>query len=186
MADTVALTPLLRCRTRVHHEMRSLVLMLIAVLALPAAAAAQSTSTVDRSRHLWATVNICDTKRNPDTLGVRASMPGSGRRGEVMYMRFRAQYRSPVEGTWQNFAAAGTDSGWVRVGSALYRARQSGWSFPFTLRANQRFELRGVVRFEWRRRGRVVRRAVKRTTAGHRTAISDPAGFSAATCAMKG
>jgi hypothetical protein len=155
--------------------------MLLAALALPAAASAQ---TVDKSRHLWATVNICDTSKNPDTLGIRASMPGSGKSTERMYMRFRAQYLVGEE--WRAFRSSGTDSGWVRVGSARFKARQSGWSFPFKLREGQRYELRGVVRFEWRRGRKVVRRAIKRTTAGHGTAFSDPKGYSSATCRIAG
>jgi hypothetical protein len=157
------------------------VLTLLALLVLPAPAAAAE-RTIDKSRHLWATVNICDTRANPDTLGIRASMPGSGRRTERMYMRFRAQFFSRAENRWRDFSSAGTDSGWVRVGSARFKARQSGWSFPFRLKEGQRYELRGVVRFEWRRGTRVVRKAVKRTTAGHGTAFSDPRGYSSATC----
>jgi hypothetical protein len=157
---------------------RFIVPILLAALVLPAAASAQ---TVDKSRHLWATVNICDTKRNPDRLGLRASMPGSGRRSEVMYMRFRAQYRA-ADGAWRYLTSASTDSGWQRVGSARYKARQSGWNFDFDLKAGQRYVLRGVVRYEWRRDGDVVRRSIKRTTAGHGTAFSDPTGYSTATC----
>jgi len=157
-------------------------LVLILLLALAAPAAAQKPRTIDKSRHLWATVNICDTERRPDTLGIRASMPGSGRRKERMYMRFRAQYFDTTNNRWANFRSEGTDSGWVAVGSARYKARQSGWIFPFTLREGQSYELRGVVRFEWRRGRRVVRKAVESTTSGHRTAISEPRGFSAATC----
>jgi hypothetical protein len=39
---------------------------------------------------LWATVNVCDTERSPDAMGVRASMPGNGK-PQVMFMRFTAQ-----------------------------------------------------------------------------------------------
>lgn len=164
-----------------------IVLILLVGLAAPSAAAAQQPRTIDKSRHLWATVNICDTARHPDTMGVRASMPGSGKRRERMYMRFRAQYFSTTDNTWKNFSSKALDSGWQRVGSARYKARQSGWTFPrLNLRAGQRYELRGVVRFQWRRGKRVVRKAVKSTTRGHRTAVSEPRGFSAATCRISG
>jgi hypothetical protein len=153
--------------------------MLLGALALPAAASAQ---TVDKSRHLWATVNTCDTRKNPDTLGIRASMPGSGKAEERMYMRFRAQYFSEADNRWHNFTTRATDSGWQRVGSARFKARQSGWNFQFRPRKGQSFELRGAVRFEWRRGSKVVRRASKRTTAGHGTAVSDPKGYSSGTC----
>ena len=143
-------------------------------------------ATVEKSRHLWATVNICDTAQSPDTIGVRASMPGSGKKGERMYMRFRVQFFSKVDNKWHNFLAKGTDSGFVAVGSARYRARQSGWTFPFTLEPGQEYELRGAVSFQWRRGDKVVRRAAKRTSEGHRTAVAEPKGYSAATCVIKG
>ncbi len=158
-----------------------LVLILLLALAAPSTASAQK--TVDKSRYLWSTVNICDTDRHPDTMGVRASMPGSGSRRERMYMRFRAQYFSTSENVWKNFTSKALDSGWQPVGSARYRARQSGWTFPkLNLRPDQSYELRGVVRFEWRRGSRVVRKAVKSTTRGHRTSVAEPKGYSAATC----
>jgi hypothetical protein len=158
-------------------------LIFLALLLTPATAQAQ---TVNQSRHLWATVNICDTPSSPDTLGVRASMPGSAKKGERMFMRFRVQHFSTVDNLWHNFLAPGTDSGFVMVGSASYKARQSGWTFPFTLRPGQTHEVRGVVNYEWRRGGKVVRRAAKRTTKGHKTALSEPKGYSAATCVLKG
>jgi hypothetical protein len=161
-------------------------LPLTCLLALSACVPAQA-RTIDKSRHLWATVNICDTKRSPDTVGVRASMPGSGRKGERMFMRFRVQFFSEEDNRWHNFASReGTDSGWIAVGSARFKARQSGFSFPFSLEQGQRYEVRGVTRFEWRRGKRVVRRATKRTTKGHRTALSDPKGYSSATCVLRG
>ena len=153
------------------------------ILLVPSTAHAE---TVDKSRHLWATVNICDTPGNPDTIGVRAQMPGSGKSNERMYMRFRVQFFSQVDQKWHNFLADGTQSGWVSVGSARYKARQSGWSFPFELEPGQEFELRGTVSFQWRRGTKVVRRAAKRTSSGHKTALSDPEGYSAATCTLKG
>jgi hypothetical protein len=158
-------------------------LLFLLILLVPSTAHAE---TVDRSRHLWATVNICDTAKSPDTIGVRASMPGSGKAGERMYMRFRAQFFSQVDQKWHNFIAEGTDSGFVSVGSAKYKARQSGWTFPFKLQPGQEFTLRGAVSFEWRRGDKVVRRAAKRTSKGHTTALSDPKGYSVATCVIKG
>jgi hypothetical protein len=162
--------------------MRRLIL-LTALLALPATAEA---ATVDKSRHLWATVNICDSPQSPDTLGIRASMPGSGKKGERMWMKFKVQYKSPTDGLWHNFVSDGTDSGYVPVGAAKYKARQSGWTFPFTLDPGQSYELRGVVNFQWRKGKKVVRRAVKRTSSGHRTSVAEPKRYSAATCVLSG
>ena len=155
------------------------------LILLVAAPAAPAQGTIDRSRHLWSTVNICDTQRHPDTFGVRASMPGSGRRKERMFMRFRAQYRAE-DGTWRAFTSTGTNSGFVLVGSGRFKARQSGWTFPFQPEVGQRFELRGVVNYEWRRGDKRVRRATKATTTGHHVTVADPEGYSAATCEIVG
>src|SRR3712207_8748457 len=112
-------TPLLRGTIAFHHTatlraVRRPALLAIVLAVLPVASA--GAADFQKSRHLWATVNVCDTERNPDTLGIRASMPGSGRRRESMWMRFRAQYYSEGEGLWHNFVAKGADSGPVRVG----------------------------------------------------------------------
>ena len=162
--------------------------VLLAVLLVPAAAAhARSKApTVDDNPRLWATVNICDTEKSPDTIGIRASMPGSGKTGERMYMRFRVQYLSTADQAWHNFQAPGADSGFQPVGAAKYRTRQSGWTFPFELQPGQSYELRGVVNFEWRKGKTVKRKAVKRTTKGHKTSLADPKGYSAASCVLKG
>ena len=159
-----------------------LLIVLLLVL-LPAPAHAQR--TIDKSRHLWSTVNICDTEKSPNTIGLRASIPGSGRRRERMFMRFRVQYMG-VDGLWKEFTTASTTSQWRDVGSARYKARQSGFSFPFEPDPGQRFQLRGVVNFQWRRGGKVVRRATKATTTGHNVTFADPEGYSAATCEIVG
>ena len=167
---------------------RSLVVaVLTALLAAPSAGAVKHRPrSIYRSPLLWATVNVCDTPGNPDTIGIRGSIPGSGVRGETMFLRFQVQYFSRSEQRWHNIAQ-GADSGWVPVGAATYRSRQAGWSFRFSPPANGSSDLlRGAVTFAWRRGDNVVRRARKRTTGGHASAAgADPPGYSAATCAIK-
>ena len=160
--------------------------VLIALIVLALAPATAGAQTADRSARLWATVNICDTAKNPDTLGVYASMPGSGKRGERMFMRFRAQYFSLRDELWHNFLSRGNDSGWVAVGSATSVATRSGWKFTFAPRSGQRYRLRGKVNFEWRRGDKVVRREVRRTRGGHPSSVGDPRRYSAATCEIAG
>ena len=157
------------------------------LLGVVAAAPAQA-ADFQKSRHLWATVNVCDTERHPDTLGVRASMQGSGRKGESMWMRFRVQFFDLDEQRWHNFTSSdGTDSGYIRIGRhARYKARQSGFLFPFMPEVGDRYLLRGAVEFQWRKGGRVVRNARETTTKGHRTALADPRNYSAATCEIVG
>jgi hypothetical protein len=162
-------------------------LPLVTVLLAVAAATPARAADFQKSRHLWATVNVCDTERNPNTLGIRASMPGSRRRGETMWMRFRVQYFSHTEQIWHNFLSDGTDSGYVRVGRhARYKARQSGFLFPFNPEIGDRYLLRGAVEFQWRKRGRVMRNARELTTAGHNVTVADPDGYSEATCEIVG
>lgn len=135
--------------------------------------------TVLKSRLLWATVNACSPPGHHNTVGVRGSMPGDGQASEQMYMRFRVQYRR--YGRWINVPRS--ISKWVGVGGAHVLTRQSGRSFQLTPTMGSSFLLRGNVEFQWRRGARVVRHAVVRTTAGHRsTAGADPPGYSAATC----
>ena len=162
-------------------------LLLLAGALLALAAAPAGAADFQKSRHLWATVNVCDTERNPDTLGIRASMPGSKRKGETMWMRFRVQYFSHTEQMWHNFLAEGTDSGYVKVGRhARYKARQSGYMFPFTPLVGDRYLLRGAVEFQWRKRGRVMRNARELTSAGRAVTVADPEGWSEATCEIVG
>jgi hypothetical protein len=159
---------------------------LIALL-LASCAAARATpagaADADHGR-LWVTVNVCDTAAFPDTIGIRASMPGTGSRRDDMFMRFGAQYYDPVGKRWHNLSRGG-DSGFVAVGSGRYRSRQAGHLFRFAPPSGRQYQLRGVVTFEWRRDGRVRRRERLLSSAGHRSSAgADPAGYSAAVCVV--
>ena len=155
--------------------LRAACLAAVASLAAPAAAAARQ-ADVDR---LWATVNVCDTAKHPNEVGIRASMPGLPR-GTGRRMRFRVQWRDGL--TWRY--VTGADSGWRALKRAQGRAIESGWSFEFEP-PSKPITFRGVVRFRWMRDGRVVGRAVEITETGHRsTAGADPDGYSAATCSI--
>jgi hypothetical protein len=143
------------------------------IVALMAAAPASAAS------NLWATVNVCDTPANPGKVGLRASMPGKPR-GTRRWMRFRLQYQDGDR--WRYVKNA--DSAWRTLSKARGRRVESGWTFSFGA-LDQATTFRGVVRFQWRRGDRVVRRAHRITEAGHvSTAGADPAGYSAATCSI--
>jgi hypothetical protein len=141
-------------------------------------------------KHLWATVNVCDTPRSPDKLGVRARMPGDGTK-ERMYMRFTAQLKSGKR--WNDNSGR---SGWVHVGSAQFLYQEQGYTFDFRgkLKKGQRFRARGLVQFQWRaRRGKgntarwvVVRREHRFTAGGHPTKYSQPRNYSQDTCLLRG
>ncbi len=158
-------------------------LLAAACVAVPAAADARQKESW--SDLLWATVNVCDTTDHPDTVGIRASMPGSGVAKERMFIRFQLQYLRTSDNTWHNIGSGG-DSGFIMVGSGRFKARQTGRNFTVQPPATGVFTLRGAVTYEWRKDGEVVRRARKRTKGGHpRTTGADPATFSAATCDVK-
>lgn len=136
-----------------------------------------------RSPQLWATVDVCNAPDQPNTLGIRGSMPSDGHRRDAMLMRFRAQYLNAATHRWTDLPK-GADSGFVPVGSAS-SARQAGRSFQLAPAAGRTVTLRGAVTFQWRRRGHVVHSVTRPTTAGHKSlAGADPAGFSAAACTL--
>jgi hypothetical protein len=144
-------------------------------LLAPGAAAARPAGA-DR---LWATVNVCDTTKHANEVGIRASMPGTPR-GTGRRMRFRVQWRDGDR--WRY--VTGADSGWRKLSRSRGRAIESGWSFEFAP-PSKPITFRGVVRFRWLRDGRVVGRALEITETGHRsTAGADPEDYSAATCSM--
>jgi hypothetical protein len=163
----------------------AIVLAAAGLVTATAHAAGSAAPTVDQSPLLWATINICDTTKHPDTIGIRASMPGSGKAKERMYMRFQVQYWRASTKKWVPTDAT-VDSGFQSVGSAKYRRRESGWNFSITPPpAGQTYRLRGIVSYEWRVGKKVVRKAQKRTRSGHGgTFGADPKGASAAECVI--
>ena len=163
-----------------------ILLLLGLLLAAPAGAAVRSDREIKRSKDLWATVNVCDTPARPNIIGIRGSMPGSGRL-ETLQMRFQVHYLDRAgDGKWHNLES-GADSGWVRVGTARNRPLESGYSFTFAPPAGGGVStLRGAVTFRWRRKNRTVRRFRELTEVGHRsTRGADPPNFSAATCDLR-
>ena len=145
--------------------------LIFAVLA-PSAAGAKDVAP-------WATVNVCDSAKRPDAIGIRASMPGVPK-GTRMAMRFRVQFKTG-DG-WQD--VKGAASRWQPVGVARGSAIESGWSFTFA-HPSSPVTLRGMVQLRWRKGGAVVRQIELPTEAGHRSSAgADPADYSAATCTL--
>ena len=157
----------------------------IPLLALALALILAPTATAAPKDHLWATVNVCDTAGSPDTIGIRARMPGDGTRRR-MYMRFRTQFYSQDDFSW-HYVSQGGSSPWVLAGSARFAFKETGYEFEFDPpRAGQSYLLRGVVEFQWRRGSRVIKRKRKFTEEGHRTRGADPKNYSAARCRIVG
>jgi hypothetical protein len=111
---------------------------------------------------LWATVNICDTARAPDSMGIRASMPGN-LSDQHMFMRFTAEYWSRANAAWTPVSGSGT-SPWVHAGPADHGRRQAGWTFAFSAPPeNVTFTMRARVEFQWRaKEARVTGRSGRR------------------------
>lgn len=153
-------------------------------MAAPAAARPAATPT-PKPKPPWATVNVCDTQKHPDQFGVRGSMAGLGTRRTHLYMRIQVQFQLG-DGTWRDLKTSG-DSGWLDAGKTTLRRRQVGQTFTITppTQGTGAYVLRARVAFEWRRGSKVLKHASAYTTAGHHDAEDgDPAGYSAATCAI--
>ena len=157
-------------------------------LAATAPAKAGTPSASERallhSHELWATIDVCGPADQPNTVGIRGSMPGDKHASDRMYMSFRLQYMSASK-QWVNLAS-GASSDFVAVGSGA-SARQGGTSFELMKPAAGKaaVTLRGVVDFEWRRGKTIVVSGAEPTAAGHKSlAGADPANYSAATCVI--
>jgi hypothetical protein len=137
-----------------------------------------------RSRELWATIDVCNPAKEPDTVGIRGSMPGDGHEKDAMYMRFQLEYLDTKSNVW-SVPTHGADSGYVSVGAAK-AGRQGGSSFQLGApKSGPGYTMRGIVTFQWRRAGRVVHQTTRTTSAGHpNVARADPPGYSAAECTI--
>ncbi len=137
-----------------------------------------------QSRQLWATIDVCNPPDQPDTVGIRGSMPGNGQSRATMYMRFRLQYLNVATKRFVDLAKM-TAPRFVAVGPAK-SALQDGRSFQLVpVPGRPAFTLRGVVTFQWRRGSTVLESVSRPTTGGHHSVTgADPPGFSAATCSI--
>jgi hypothetical protein len=157
----------------------------IAPIVLVAAFAPAAVHSLPHSRELWATVDVCNPKDQPNTIGIRGSMPGDGHPKDLMYMRFRVQYLDAAKKEWLNLSKGG-DSGMLKLGSSAL-TRQGGFSVELApVAGTPSFTLRGYITYQWRRGATVLQSATRLTTSGHTSlAGADPRGFSAATCKLK-
>jgi hypothetical protein len=137
-----------------------------------------------QSRDLWATLNVCGPKDQPNTIGIRGSMPSDGHEKDVMYMRFIVQSLDATTKQWTDLGK-NADSGFVAVGSAK-SIRQAGRSFELVpASGGPPAMLRGVVDFQWRRGNAIVGSVSRVTSTEHKSlAGADPEGYSAATCSL--
>jgi hypothetical protein len=170
--------------TRILGGLLALLLAALAVSGSSLGARSAPVQGAKTVKNLWSTVNICDTTKHPDKLGIRARMPGNGK-PQKMWMRFIAQYMK--NGSWTVVKKGGT-SPWREAGSAQFKYQETGWTFSFdTLAPGEGYSMRGLVKFQWRQHGKVLRATHAYTTKHHHNAGGgDPKGFSDATCFMSG
>jgi hypothetical protein len=167
-----------------------LALAVAAVVTTGALAGGESPTlhTASAPKNQWATINICDTAKYPDRLGIRARMPARDR-GVKMKMRFFAEYMK--NGAWVPVPKVGggtTMSDWIVVGRGEHKWEEDGRTFRISgLKPGDQFTMRGLVKFQWRRHGKIVKSAHAYTSSGHHQHdYGDPKGYSAATCSMSG
>jgi hypothetical protein len=98
-------------------------------------------------------------------------------------MRIRVQWLDVGASEWK-FLRSGGDSGWKRIGVGRQLA-QGGTTFAFRPPSAGRWLLlRGVVDFQWRKRGRMTKTARTTTLAGHADPRDPQLSYSNKGCAM--
>ena len=141
----------------------------------------RAVATAERSRALWATVNICSSRRDPDSLGIRGQMPTLGFPA-TLEMRIQVNYWSPAGKRFVAIHSA-TAMKTLALGQQAGGLQQDGAIFPFSAHAGR---LNATITFTWTRAGKVLGRVARRTTAGHPTAnYGSPPHYSAAQCTIK-
>jgi hypothetical protein len=139
---------------------------------------ATAVARVERSRKLWATVNICNTTSHPYVVGIRGQMPALGF-NSLLTMDIELRYWSVTEKRYKPLPHSRQT---ISLGTKRIGLHQSGLSFQFDPHAGT---LAGTVRFEWRLKRRSIGRTTRQTSAAHPDADQgDPAHFSAGKCAI--
>jgi hypothetical protein len=137
---------------------------------------AAAISHAEHSRSLWATVNICNTKRYPMTLGVRGQMPDLG---FPAWLSMQIQVNFYSKRT-RRFVPVPKGGMLVRLGRSSHGLQQGGGTFAFNPHTGL---LNARVKFIWRRSGKLLGQTTRRTTAGHPGAdFGNPPRFSAKQC----
>jgi hypothetical protein len=136
---------------------------------------AKAVSQARRSKDLWATVNVCNTRRHPNTIGIRADMPALGF-FSTLYMDFELQYFNSADKRFEPIPGAGTA---ISLPNFKFGLHQSGYSVQFMPHAGL---LRGIVTFRWKLGHIVIAKFTRATTRGHKPDSADPRGYSHAYC----
>ena len=131
----------------------------------------------ERSTDLWATVNICNTAKYPDTIGIRGQMPALGF-AATLQMQITLDYYSLATASLKPVPKAHM---LVSLGTVTSGDYQDGVTFKVKPPAI----LSGTIKFFWRSGTTLLGSAIKHASGGEKGVDqSDPGGFSAATCRM--
>jgi len=169
---------------------------LVLLLAVVAVLVSSADASAVPKKAPWATVNVCDTAKKLNSVGLRAGMPGNGT-DQRMYMRFQLQWYRPAQRRYEDLGAPST---WVSAGSARFASAQRGFTFGGIADPppGGRYKLRGEVGFEWRelrpvkngskrKREVVVKQASRVTRGGFKSvAGGKPPGRSDGVCLVEG
>jgi hypothetical protein len=135
----------------------------------------QAVRHAQRSREVWATVNICNTRRYPHTIGIRGQLPALGFPARL-YMSIQVDYWVKAK---RRFVPDSNAKQSLSLGRQSSGRHQAGFTWRFAPPAF----LSGTVTFEWKLGRKVIGRTTRRTVHGIKNVDdSDPKGYSTATC----
>jgi len=166
----------------------ALLVLVLAVAATPALGAASGPTpnqiksavhNAERSKRLWATINVCDTRKHPHTIGIRSEAPALGFQATIS-ISIAVDFYSKTD---KRFEPDPNATKMIKVGPVTHGIHQRGVTFRFAPHTGR---LRGTATFSWTRHGKVLGSTERLTTPSHHDAdFGDPSGFSAATCMIK-
>lgn len=166
----------------------ALLVLVLAVAATPALGAASGPTpnqiksavhNAERSKRLWATINVCDTRKHPHTIGIRSEAPALGFQATIS-ISIAVDFYSKTD---KRFEPDPNATKMIKVGPVTHGIHQRGVTFRFAPHTGR---LRGTATFSWTRHGKVLGSTKRLTTPSHHDAdFGDPSGFSAATCMIK-
>lgn len=143
---------------------------------------ARAVRRAERSRSLWATVNICNSKTDRHRIGIRGQMPSLGYSARMAMTIHLQAYSTSAKRFVPIASRNAIDS--ESLGTHTLGLQQWGAVFRFGKSATGRWN--ATIRFTWRRGRRVVGRTTRTTTSGHPDADhGSPPHYSAAVCTIR-
>jgi hypothetical protein len=135
----------------------------------------QAVHRAQRSRQVWATVNICNTRSHRHTIGIRGQLPALGFPARLS-MSIQVNYWVKAK---RKFMPDSHAKQALSLGTQTSGRHQAGFTWQFAPPAF----LSGTVTFEWRLGRKVIGRTTRPTVRGIKNVDdSDPKGYSSATC----